>query len=265
MAAVENILDIIDVKFMQNVQNFIAKTMNIALLSFDSNGALTEPSNFSNLCLKYRKGSLLGCKHCCDCQNNWGEKAAKKKKPLIFKCCTGLTIFAIPVMLEGKHIASVLGGQILSEPPNERQFRKIAKKLGIKEEEYIKEINNIQIITAENIQAIADLLYLVTNSVAAIASSNAKLLKIGLGYKIPRNISMEEWFFSNSNRPIRAITDREFEVLKLIVLGMSNTEIGKKLFISTHTVKAHVSSILEKLFVEDRVQVAVKAVREGLI
>ena len=61
------------------------------------------------------------------------------------------------------------------------------------------------------------------------------------------------------------ITEREFEVLKLIVLGKSNTEIAKDLFISVHTVKAHVSSILEKFSVEDRVQVAVKAIREGLV
>ena len=64
------------------------------------------------------------------------------------------------------------------------------------------------------------------------------------------------------NRPL---TDREIQVLKLIVLGKSNTEIAKELLISLHTAKKHVSSILDKMSVDDRVQVAVKAVREGLL
>ena len=64
------------------------------------------------------------------------------------------------------------------------------------------------------------------------------------------------------NKPL---TDREIQVLKLIVLGMSNTEIADELAISVHTAKKHVSSLLEKMKVDDRVQVAVKAVREGLL
>lgn len=63
----------------------------------------------------------------------------------------------------------------------------------------------------------------------------------------------------------KPLTNRELQVLELIVLGKSNTEIAKELFISLHTVKKHVSSILEKMTVNDRVQVAVKAVRKGLL
>ena len=61
------------------------------------------------------------------------------------------------------------------------------------------------------------------------------------------------------------LTQREYEVLKQIVLGKSNTEIAKKLYVSVHTAKAHVCSILQKLSVADRVQAAVKAIKENLI
>lgn len=67
------------------------------------------------------------------------------------------------------------------------------------------------------------------------------------------------------NRSDMALTDREREVLRLIVEGMSNSEIAKALGISVHTAKAHVCSILQKLSVHDRIQAAVKAVQEDLI
>ena len=60
-------------------------------------------------------------------------------------------------------------------------------------------------------------------------------------------------------------TDRELEVLRLLTEGMDNTDIAARLYISPSTVKNHVSSILEKLGVESRVQAAVHAVRAGLV
>lgn len=61
------------------------------------------------------------------------------------------------------------------------------------------------------------------------------------------------------------LTDREIEVLRHLVNGKSNTEIAKELIVSVHTAKAHVCSILQKLCVDDRVQAAVKAIRENII
>jgi len=63
---------------------------------------------------------------------------------------------------------------------------------------------------------------------------------------------------------LRSLSDREREVLKLIVAGAGNAEIGRELSISRHTVKQHVTNIFGKLAVTTRVQAAVQAVREGL-
>jgi DNA-binding NarL/FixJ family response regulator len=60
------------------------------------------------------------------------------------------------------------------------------------------------------------------------------------------------------------LSEREREVLQLLVEGCDNAEIGERLVISSGTVKNHVSSILAKLGVENRIQAAVYAVRRGL-
>ena len=61
------------------------------------------------------------------------------------------------------------------------------------------------------------------------------------------------------------LTDRELEVLELIVAGCSNAEIAKKLYITVGTVKTHVCHILNKLCADDRTQAAVRALRAGLV
>ena len=61
------------------------------------------------------------------------------------------------------------------------------------------------------------------------------------------------------------LTDREIEVLGLIVEGMQNEQIAKKLVITLSTAKAHVHNILQKLYVENRTQATIQAVKEGLV
>lgn len=61
------------------------------------------------------------------------------------------------------------------------------------------------------------------------------------------------------------LSQRELEVLKLIVEGKSNPEIAKLLYLSPNTIKTHVRSIMNKLSVDDRVQAAVIALRSGLV
>lgn len=61
------------------------------------------------------------------------------------------------------------------------------------------------------------------------------------------------------------LTEREYEVLKLVVDGKSNNSIADELSISEHTAKAHVCNIIQKLVVDDRTQAAVKAIKEGLV
>lgn len=76
----------------------------------------------------------------------------------------------------------------------------------------------------------------------------------------PRQLSRSVFKERHSN-----LTQREYEVLKLIVDGQSNSDIAKTLTISEHTAKAHVCNIIQKLVVDDRTQAAVKALKEGLV
>lgn len=67
------------------------------------------------------------------------------------------------------------------------------------------------------------------------------------------------------SKAISKLSQRELQVLELLAMGKSNTEIAKELIVSVHTAKAHVCAILQKMGVQDRVQAAVKAVREGIV
>jgi len=80
---------------------------------------------------------------------------------------------------------------------------------------------------------------------------------------------LQEFRQPDQNQPeetegIDELTPREVEVLEQVVTGATNKEIAKTLHITENTVKIHLRNILEKLQVQNRIQAAVQAVREGL-
>ena len=93
------------------------------------------------------------------------------------------------------------------------------------------------------------------------AASGGSLVAPALAAKLLRRIRAPR---RQLEGPRPHLSDREREVLELMVEGYDNAEIAKALFISQNTVKNHVSAILCKLEVDNRVQAAVRAVR-GLI
>ncbi len=72
-------------------------------------------------------------------------------------------------------------------------------------------------------------------------------------------------FDTDNNRKDYDLTTREAQILKLMTEGYSNMEIAQMLVISINTTKAHVANILQKLEVDDRLQAALKALKNKIV
>jgi DNA-binding NarL/FixJ family response regulator len=99
------------------------------------------------------------------------------------------------------------------------------------------------------------------SAVRTVAAGNA-LLSPAITKRVIRQ-------FTRITRPappkeLGELTEREHEILRLIATGLSNAEIGRELYIGETTVKTHVTHILQKLGLRDRVQAVVLAYQAGL-
>ncbi len=170
------IKDIIDVHVLQSFLDNFAIAVNCAAVSVDLNGQeVTKPSYYRDFCQEYIHKSTVGDQRCAVCHNEMGEKAVKQGKPYIGHCHAGLIDFAAPIMVDGHHIGTVLGGQILDSQPNVEKMRNMAPELGIAPDDIEKAAKKIDIVSARNIQAAAEVLFVVVNSMAQSGYSRLEI------------------------------------------------------------------------------------------
>jgi DNA-binding NarL/FixJ family response regulator len=96
------------------------------------------------------------------------------------------------------------------------------------------------------------------------AAAGESLISPRIATMLLRRIRTDESAESDA-APRTPLSERELEVLQLVAEGKGNHEIGEALFIGQSTVRNHISSILMKLQVENRVQAAVRAVRDRIV
>ncbi len=169
--------EVIDVEFLQKFQDTFAEATGMASIIVDSEGPVTRPSNFSDFCIMYTRESKEGFKRCNECDLRGGKISATTGEPYLYCCHARLRDFAAPIIVDGKLIGSVLGGQVLATPPDKELFKQTAKALEIDEEKYLDALDKIKIVPESQIEAAAKILFVVANAISEIGYRNWKLSK----------------------------------------------------------------------------------------
>lgn len=160
------LLDVIDRHTLQSLQDAFADATGMAALATDDTGAVTSGSNFTDFCMNLTRKSHVGCERCNKCDLQGGEQASRTGRPAVYYCHAGLMDFAAPIMLNGKHIGTLVGGQVLPEEPDEEKFRKIAAELNIDPDKYIEALRKVKVVPKAQIESAANLLYQMANALS---------------------------------------------------------------------------------------------------
>lgn len=117
------------------------------------------------------------------------------------------------------------------------------------------------IMKDSNLQNLVNAIETVAQHSAWIDSQIARVVLANIQGGSEGNLSKNP---KDANRKY-GLTKKELEVLALMADGLSNQDISEKLVVSMSTTKAHVHSILQKLYIKDRTKAVIKALKEGLV
>ncbi len=170
------IKDVIDIELLQKFQDNFSESMDIASITVDVNGnPVTKPSSYTDFCMKFTQSTKVGYDRCAESHRKGGEEAAKTGRPCVYTCHAGLIDFAAPILIEGKQIGTILGGQLLTSKPNESKYREAAKEIGVNEDGYVEVVNKVKVTTEKSVKAAAEVLYIIANALSKTGYEELKI------------------------------------------------------------------------------------------
>ena len=113
------IAEVLNLERLQNLLNNLAKALDIAFVAVDYRGCpVTKSSGFTDFCSCMQQHEDYG-NLCSQCYAHGGLHATMTGAPHIYRCHAGLTEFAVPLMVDGKYMGAVMGGQceLVGEAP----------------------------------------------------------------------------------------------------------------------------------------------------
>lgn len=159
--------DLIDVSFLQRLQDDFAKGIGLASVTVDPKGVkVTNPSGYTAFCKEHVYDIEHNKKFCNVDHSKGDEDAIRAGKPVIYECHAGLISFTAPIFVEGHLLGTIVGGQVLAGAPEREKFIKIANTLGADEEEYFDAIQNVRQVPYESTESAANVLFTVVNTMA---------------------------------------------------------------------------------------------------
>jgi signal transduction histidine kinase/CheY-like chemotaxis protein len=150
--------ELVDISKLQNLMEGFYSVTGIPLAVLDNDANILAIVGWQDICIKFHrvnKQTELFCKQSdLSIKKYITSNCVNYKSNISYKCGNGLIDVAAPIIIDGKHLATVYTGQFLFKEPDIEQFRRQAKKYGFNEEEYINAAKKVPIYTKDKVDLI---------------------------------------------------------------------------------------------------------------
>lgn len=185
------IIDYIDfTKFSALLEDF-SKFTGFVTAILDLDGNVLSQSGWRKICTEFHRVHPETCKNCAQSDTVLAN-ANNKENFNVYKCMNGLYDVAVPINIEGEHVANLFTGQLLFENPDFSYFSAQAKQYGFDEEVYLKALDEVPIVTVSQVKEVVNYLtnilkIIIDLTTDKIAHINSKIL-LESSLESPKNI-----------------------------------------------------------------------------
>jgi len=160
------ILDLIDFAKVDTLLEGFNKSTGFVTAILDLDGNVLSKSGWRQMCTEFHRVNPETSKLCTISDTVLANKMAEGEKYHFYQCLNGLVDVAVPIVIKGEHIANLFSGQFFFEKPDESFFHKQAMKYGFKQENYLKALEKVPVVSEEKVKVAMDFLLNMTRMIS---------------------------------------------------------------------------------------------------
>ena len=153
------IRDLVDLDELRRIFERFTEATGFTLGFLDHPGMnILVATGWRDICTKFHRGCPISAANCERSNRHLLDQLDEPGKLVVEQCDNGLVDCAFPIIVKGKHIASLATGQLLLEKPDLERFRRQAKLFGCDEREYLRALGEVPVIPEEKLRSVTTFL-----------------------------------------------------------------------------------------------------------
>lgn len=234
------ILHLIDFEKVNKLLEGFNKSTGFVTAILDLQGNVLSASGWRQACTQFHRVNSETSQRCTISDTVLSSKLAQGEKYHFYKCLNGLVDVAVPIIINGEHIANLFSGQFFFEQPDLSFFENQAATYGFPLDEYLKSISEIPIVDEEKVKTAMDFLLDMTQLISEITHQRLEEMELNAALKKSQEQLFESEFKFNrfyENGPFgMIITDKNLKFKKANpticnILGYTEQELQQLSFV----------------------------------
>ena len=173
-----NVLDLIDFEKVNTLLEGFNQSTGFVTAILDLDGNVLFKSGWRQICTEFHRVNPETCKRCSISDTVLSGKLQKSEKYHFYECLNGLVDVAVPITINGEHVANLFSGQFFFDKPDRAFFKEQAQIHGFNETEYIKALDDVPIVSKEKVKAAMDFLLNMTQLISEITFQKLEQMKL---------------------------------------------------------------------------------------
>lgn len=162
------LIDAIDFDQVNLLLEGFNKSTGFVTAILDLDGNVLSKSGWRQICTDFHRLNPGTSKRCTQSDTELAGKMAQGEKYHFYKCLNGLVDVAVPLVINGEHIANLFSGQFFFEKPDKSFFIKQAKDFGFDEKSYLEALEKVPVIDKDKVKPVMDFLLDMTELISNI-------------------------------------------------------------------------------------------------
>ncbi|AMK76058.1 MULTISPECIES: diguanylate cyclase [Methylomonas] len=146
--------ELVDLVSLQTLMDDLHRVIGISNAIIDTDGIVITNAGWQDACVKFHRVNHDTCSNCIESDTALAEKMLQGETFAIYKCLNGLVDSAMPIIVDGQHVANIFTGQCFIEPPDLEFFRGQARHCGFEENSYLQSISKVPVIPKQRLETI---------------------------------------------------------------------------------------------------------------